>query len=233
MATGQTRGALVLSQACALAVVASLFGHWHATGYLLGNPAAGLVGGARARAGFTPKRFVPAPLLQACDAWVARSMPAAPSAEALRRWRQVAVWTVFRCAGVRLSELAWAADAGLPRLEVDERGGWTLRVLGKGDKEWAIPLLRSCSQVLRDYRQARGLPALPGALERVPLIHGEKGSALGARGLYDEVKAVLLAVADEIEPGDAAGAQLLRAWCRHTGCATPTRARWGSTRAFR
>lgn len=120
---------------------------------------------------------------------------------------------------MRLSELAWAADAGLPRLDVDEHGGWMLRVLGKGDKERAIPLPRPCTQVLRNYRQARGLPVLPGTLERVPLIHGEKGSALGARGLYDEVKAVLLAVADEIEPDDAAGAQLLRAvsphWLRH------------------
>lgn len=212
MASDPTRGASALSQrsqARALAVVASLFGYWHDTGYLLGNPAAG----------FTPKRFVPQPLLQACDAWAVRGTPAAPSAEALRRWRQVAVWTVFRCAGVRLSELAWAANAGLPRLDVDERGGWTLWVLGKGDKERAIPLPRPCAQVLRDYRQARGLPALPGPLERVPLIHGEKGSALGARGLYNAVKAVLLAVADEIEPGDAAGAQLLRAvsphWLRH------------------
>jgi site-specific recombinase XerD len=222
MASDQTRRTSALSQrsqARALAVVASLFGHWHDTGYLLGNPAAGLVGGARACAGFTPKGFVPAPLLQACDAWAVRSTPAAPSAEALRRWRQVAVWTVFRFAGIRLSELAWAADAGLPRLDIDERGGWTLRVLGKGDKERAIPLTRSCAQVLRDYRQARGLPALPGALERAPLIHGEKGSALVARCLYDEVKAVLFAVADKLEPGDAAGAQLLRVvsphWLRH------------------
>ena len=144
MDTDQTRAASVLSQrsqARALAVVASLFGHWHDTGYLLGNPAAGLVGGARARAGFAPKRFVPAPLLQACDDWVVRGTPAAaPSAEAeaLRRWRQVAVWTVFRCAGVRLSELAWAADAGLPRLDIDEHGGWTLQVLGKGGNERAI-----------------------------------------------------------------------------------------------
>lgn len=47
------------SQARALAVAASLFRYWHDTGYLLGNPAAGLSGGARARAGFAPKRFVP------------------------------------------------------------------------------------------------------------------------------------------------------------------------------
>lgn len=102
METDPTRAASVLSQrsqARALAVVASLFGHWHDTGYLLGNPAAGLVGGARARADFAPRRFVLAPLLQACDDWVVRRTPAEPSAEALRRWHQVAVWTVFRCAG--------------------------------------------------------------------------------------------------------------------------------------
>jgi site-specific recombinase XerD len=38
--------------------------------------------------------------------------------------------------------------SSLPRVEVDERGGWTLRVLGKGDKERAIPLPRTCAQVL-------------------------------------------------------------------------------------
>lgn len=102
---------------------------------------------------------------------------------------------------------------------MDERGDWTLQVLGKGEKERAIPLPRVCAEVLRGYRLARGLPALPSMLERVPLIHGEKGSSLGARGLYDEVKAVLAAVADEVEPTDAADALLLRAvsphWLRH------------------
>src|SRR5262249_37150825 len=103
--------------------------------------------------------------------------------------------------------------------ELDERGDWTLQVLGKGEKERAIPLPRVCAEVLRSYRLARGLPALPNMLERVPLIHGEKASSLGARGLYDEVKAVLVAVADEVEPTDSAGALLLRAvsphWLRH------------------
>ena len=60
---------------------------------------------------------------------------------------------------------------------------------------------------------------MPNMLERVPLIHGEKGSALGARGLYDEVKAVLVAVADQLQATDPGAAQLLRTvsphWLRH------------------
>ena len=48
----------------------------------------------------------------------------------------------------------------------------------------------------------------PSAPEQLPLIHGEKTSALGAPGLYGEVKAVLLAVANQVQ--DEAGALLLR-----------------------
>ena len=65
------------SQARALAVVASLFRYWHDTGYLLGNPAAGLSGGIGARTGFAPKRFLPAALLQACDEWAAGNLAGA------------------------------------------------------------------------------------------------------------------------------------------------------------
>ena len=137
----------------------------------------------------------------------------------LTRWRRSTIWTVYRCAGVRLSELEWRPGIGLPRLEVDARGDWTLQVLGKGEKERAIPLPRSCADLLRGYRLARGLAPLPNALERLPLIHGEKASSLGPRGLYDEVKAVLVGVAEEIEATDPAGAMLLRAvsphWLRH------------------
>jgi len=205
------------SQSRALAVVASLFRYWHDTGFLLGNPAVGLSGGARSRADFTPKRFVPATLLQTCDAWVARSVATDPD---LARWRRAAVWTLYRYSGARLSELAWNVAARLPRLEVDAQGDWLLTVLGKGEKERAIPLPRACDAALRAYRLARGLPAaLPSSLEQVPPIHGEKGGHLGARGLYDEVKAVLLATATELEVTDAAGAALLRLasphWLRH------------------
>lgn len=204
------------SQARALAVAASLLRYWHGTGYTLGNPAVGMSGGARARAGFAPQRFVPGALLQTCDAWVARS--AATDGD-LVRLRRAAVWTLYRCSGARLSELVWNAAARLPRLEVDERGDWLLKVLGKGSNERAIPLPRACDGALRAYRLARGVPALPTTHEQTPPIHGEKGGHLGARGLYDEVKAVLLSVADELEGRNMASAALLREvsphWLRH------------------
>ena len=73
--------------------------------------------------------------------------------------------------------------------------------------------------MLRAYRLARGLPEMPPALERVALVHGEKGGSLGERGLYDEVKAVLHAVAADVEARDPDGAALLRNvsphWLRH------------------
>jgi integrase/recombinase XerC len=217
---GATAALSTRSQARALAVVASLYRYWHDTGYLLGNPAAGLGGGSRSRAGFTPQRFVPEPLMTRCDACVARSLVGlAPLPEAVSVWRRAAIWTLFRYAGVRLAELAWQPGIGLPRLDIDERKNLTLHVIGKGSKARSIPLPQRCAEVLRQYRVARGLPARPTALEHLPLIHGQKASALGARGLYDEVKVVLLATAAGIESEDLAGAQLLRAvsphWLRH------------------
>jgi integrase/recombinase XerC len=120
---------------------------------------------------------------------------------------------------VRLSELAWNSARGLPRIDVDTQGDWTLHVVGKGDKERSIPLPRACGPILAGYRQAGGLAAAPSMLERLPLAHGEKGSALGARGLFDEVKHVLVAVAHDIKVEDPGGAALLRSasphWLRH------------------
>ena len=206
------------SQARALAVVASLFRYWHDTGYLLGNPAAGLGGGARSRATFDSQRFVPESLLTTCDDWLARSVAClVPAPEHIAAWRRAAIWTLFRFGGLRLAELAWQPALGLPRLEVDDRGQLTLHVSGKGSKARSIPLPRRCADVLRDYRLARGLRPRPKTLEHLPLIHGERAPALGARGLYDQVKAVLLAVAEEVHDDD--DRLLLREvsphWLRH------------------
>ena len=72
---------------------------------------------------------------------------------------------------------------------------------------------------LAQYRSARGLPPAPGPLEQVAIFHGQKRASLGARGLFDEVKAVLEEVAAQVEPTDAGGAALLRKvsphWLRH------------------
>jgi integrase/recombinase XerC len=145
--------------------------------------------GSSAQAGFTPKRFVPANLLQQCDAWVTHSV--AGSSPALASWGRAAIWALFRYSGARLAELAWNAEAKLPRLDIDAHGDSVLTVTGKGNKERSIPLPALSNAALGAYRQARGLPVRPGHLEQVPLIHGDQGGALGARGLYDEIRGVL------------------------------------------
>jgi integrase/recombinase XerC len=92
-------------------------------------------------------------------------------------------------------------------------------VRGKGNKRRAIPLPAVCLPPLRAYRLARGLTVTPAPFERLPVIHSEKRDALGASGLYDEVKAVLLAAEDLVTPGDTATLVILGAasthWLRH------------------
>ncbi|MFM0528920.1 tyrosine-type recombinase/integrase [Paraburkholderia strydomiana] len=217
----------------ALAVISSLFRYWQKTGYLVINPAAELSGGGAARMTWTPSRILPARVLVQCDAVTAGARP--PGVSVLVWARRCAIWTLYRFAGVRLAELEWSAELGLPRLSVDHDaataagpaqessgatgGQWTLHVLGKGAKVRAIPLPSRCTAVLRDYRVLRGLAAEPAPFESVPLIHSEKRDALGHSGLYDEVKAVLQAAEETVPAGDAATRALIHAasthWLRH------------------
>jgi site-specific recombinase XerD len=204
------------AQARALAVVASLYQYWFDTGYLSANPASGLVTGTQARTGFAPRRFLPAAALAACDTWLESTAGNANDAVNARRR---AVWVLYRYGGVRLAELAWSIDTGLPRVEVEDGGQWTLYVRGKGNKPRAIPLPAVAVAPLIAYRVTRGLPVKPAAHELLPLIHGFKGGSLQEAGLYAEVKAIFDAVADSIQAGYPARAVLLRAasphWLRH------------------
>lgn len=204
------------AQARALAVVASLYQHWFDTGYLIANPASGLVTGTQARTGFAPRRFLPPAALAACDIWMA-AVPA--GADDLASLRRRAIWVLYRYGGVRLAELAWSIDTNLPRVEVEDGGQWTLYVHGKGDKPRAIPLPAAAIAPVVAYRLARGLPAEPAAHEVLPLIHGFKGGSLQEGGLYAEVKAFFEAVAVGLQAGDPARAVMLRAasphWLRH------------------
>jgi hypothetical protein len=79
--------------------------------------------------------------------------------------------------------------------ESDRQHQWILHVQGKGGKRRSIPLPSVCVPALRAYRLARALPERPSPFERIALIHSEKRDALGHSGLYNEVKAVLLALA--------------------------------------
>jgi len=219
-AASHEQSAAVASRA--LAVVSSLFRYWLKTGYLIANPAADLSAGGAARAAWTPTRIMPARVLALCDAVVASAAPVglAPAGLTPLVWaRRCAIWSLYRYAGVRLAELAWSDATGLPRLDVDAEGAWTLHVRGKGNKRRAIPLPAVCVPPLRAYRLARGLTPAPAAFERLPVIHSEKREALGASGLYDEVKAVFGAAEQHVAPADSVTLAVLRAasthWLRH------------------
>ncbi|MBB5503205.1 tyrosine-type recombinase/integrase [Paraburkholderia sp. MM5384-R2] len=216
-ATGAVTRAAPASVSRALAAISSLFAWWHRVGYLTVNPAEGLAAGRRARMTWTPVRFLSAAALTHCDAVAASDAPAGvPPVLWLRRR---AIWTLYRYGGVRLAELVWHEELALPHVEVDDARQWTLHVLGKGNRLRAIPLPTACLPALRAYRRAVGLLEDPPAEERLPLIHSERGRALGASGLYDEVRALFALAPARVPAADRAmRAALERAsthWLRH------------------
>lgn len=203
------------TQARALAVMASVYQYWFDTGYLVANPASGLVATNTPRNTFSPSRFLPATVLAACNQWIADTSQEQGIAVLRRR----AIWTAYRYSGVRLAELAWDALRNLPRVEVDDNGGWTLYVHGKGDKTRAVPLPLSAIAPIRSYRVARGLNPDPSPYEVLPLIHGFKGGTLQAGGLYDEIKLIFKTIAETLQATDPGRTALLEAasphWLRH------------------
>ncbi|MFM0141910.1 tyrosine-type recombinase/integrase [Paraburkholderia sp. RL18-085-BIA-A] len=214
---GNVRRAAPATVSRALAAVSSLFAWWHRTGYLTVNPAEGLAAGRRARMTWTPARFLPAAALAHCDAIATGDAPAdVPSTVWTRRG---AIWALYRFAGVRLAELVWDEALALPHVEVDGARQWTLHVLGKGNRRRAIPLPTACLPALRGYRRAVGLPADPDPGERLPLIHSERGRALGPSGLYDEVRALFALAATRVPMEDTAMRAALETasthWLRH------------------
>uniref|UniRef100_UPI003F8244BD hypothetical protein n=1 Tax=Cupriavidus ulmosensis TaxID=3065913 RepID=UPI003F8244BD len=152
----------------------------------------------------TPTRLIPAALLAACDAWLDAPQP--DRLDALSWQRRRAIWALYRYAGVRLAELVWSAETGLPRPEAEAPGRWTLYVCGKGRKVRTIPLPAPCVALVRVYRTTRGLPPEPAAHEQLPLIHGNKGEALQQTGLYREIKASFAVVATDLQDSDPAHA---------------------------
>jgi integrase/recombinase XerC len=196
-----------------MAVLRSLFGFLSSTGYLMSNPCARLGSTAAARAGFRPERILPPAAVEAIDGWLreqARSMGQRPHVA-----RRAAALAVFRFAGVRLDELA--TRGGFPRLSVGA-DGWTLTVMGKGQKKRSIPLPDICTLFLKHYRIACGLPATPSPTEVAPLIRGERGGGLGPSGLYRVVKSAFREIAAAMPENNTARLVLESAsphWLRH------------------
>ena len=199
----------------AMAVLQSMYGFLSLTGYLRANPCLRLGDTASARGGFRPERILPEIAVQAVDRWLLARINDR-TGQRIDVARRAAIMAIYRFCGVRLNELS--TRDGYPRLEAEARG-WTLTVLGKGQKKRSIPLPDVCTDFLRQYRLACGLAPTPSQGKTEPLIMGKRGASLGASGLYREVKAAFMEIASTIPASDTSARLVLESasphWLRH------------------
>jgi len=108
------------------------------------------------------------------------------------RWRDAAVLELLYAAALRVSELC-----GMDLGDLDEERG-TVRVLGKGSKERAVPVGQPATRAVRDWLR-RGRPVLATTRSGSALFLGARGGRLDprtARRAVHEAIAALPAVPD-------------------------------------
>jgi integrase/recombinase XerC len=108
------------------------------------------------------------------------------------RWRDAAVMELLYAAALRVSELC-----GMDLGDLDEERG-TVRVLGKGSKERAVPVGQPAARAVRDWLR-HGRPALATARSGSALFLGARGGRLDprtARRAVHEAIAAIPAVPD-------------------------------------
>lgn len=141
------------------------------------------------------------------------------------RW----VFRLFYLAGLRISEVCSNAMGGFQRIR-DSKGviRWNLIVIGKGNKERAIPVGSALLEALMRYRQSVGLTPLPSPDETTPLVLSSKNRHLlqpiGRQALDKIVKAAFDAAVQMLESSaseeDRNSAMVLRFasahWIRHS-----------------
>lgn len=157
----------------------------------------------------------------------------------LERRLLLVLWLGFSC-GLRASEMLSLTLGSLRPRE----GGWSLRVMGKGDKVRTVPLPSPARLALLAYLDSVGVPydqvvasavaPVESAAALQPLLRGRRGrrrkdgtsipvEPLHYTQLYKVLKSHLRACADLLEQSDVeAAAKFRRAsthWLRHT-CAT-------------
>lgn len=210
-----------LSQASrrqALVILNSLFAYLVAAGYLASNPISLIRRRNRMSKPDTTtvERFLDQDLwthlLRFIDA-----MPRETQGQRARQERVRYLFSLLYLLGPRVSEVASHTMGSF----VERRGKWWWVVLGKGDKEAAIPVNQEMLTALERYRLFLGLPALPSPDETTPLLPSISGTRpVTANMVYRIVKDVLARAADAIQAEDARKADKLRKasthWLRHT-----------------
>lgn len=205
-------------------IVWSMFEWLYSTGYLAGNPI--ILSRRRLR---RPKRkaerFLDESQWQAVLDAIAR-LPSGTKVEKQHRarWRWMA--TLFYMTGVRTAEAVNGVmgDFSMVFDRVTSRNRYFLDVVGKGDKQRAIPISDSFLSELADFRQTFGLAPWPAPNEQTPLLFSLRSKtgyrALTRQSVWAQFKGLFKHAAEELRRSDANAAdRLLEAsthWIRHT-----------------
>lgn len=153
----------------ALVVVNSLFSWLVQAGYLAGNPLS-LARHRRSKSAPRPTRLLDTELWDVVKATI-NAMPLETARERATHARARWVFSLFFLCGLRISEIVGNTMGNFfTRSDRSGQERWWIEVLGKGDKTRLVPATSELMIELSRYRRAVGLPALPQAGERTPLV---------------------------------------------------------------
>ncbi len=94
-----------------------------------------------------------------------------------RHERTLFIMTMLYSMYLRISELA-ASDRWLPKMcdfYRDHDGNWWFKTVGKGNKARQIAVSNAMLNALKRYRKYLGLPTLPSAADKTPLLSKTRG----------------------------------------------------------
>ncbi|SIO72342.1 Site-specific recombinase XerD [Burkholderia sp. GAS332] len=179
------------SQRQALIILNGMFTWLVDAGYLRGNPMA-LLRQRGKRAAPRVTRYLSISLWDEVKGFVGQlpqdtGLQKAYSARC--RW----LTTLFYLQGMRVSEVATGTMGDFSRrLGADGREQWWLHIVGKGEKERTVPASPELVAELARYRQANGLPPLPGRTDDTPLVIPFRGKrrCMSRSAVHDAIKNV-------------------------------------------
>lgn len=127
------------------------------------------------------------------------------ASDTLREKRMRGIVELLYSTGIRVSELA-----ALTHEKVDFRTG-SILVLGKGNKERAVPIGRHCQKALLDYMDS--MPSFQKQGPKTPLFLNKEGKALSVRSIQRNLRDFAIEILGPL------GAQVTPHTLRHS-CAT-------------
>lgn len=127
------------------------------------------------------------------------------ASDTLREKRMRGIVELLYSTGIRVSELA-----ALTQEKVDFRTG-SILVLGKGNKERAVPIGRHCQKALLDYMDS--MPSFQKQGPKTPLFLNKEGKALSVRSIQRNLRDFAIEILGPL------GAQVTPHTLRHS-CAT-------------